>query len=56
MNSSRKLLIIVEAEPLCDLLPLASEPTETGLQAYALPARPLFDNVKIFNKVLNLIY
>ena len=31
---------MVECEPLCDLLPLALEPTDTGLQAYALPATP----------------
>ena len=31
---------MVESEPLCDLLPLAFEPTDTGLQAYALPATP----------------
>ena len=30
----------MESEPLCDLLPLAFEPTDTSLQAYALPATP----------------
>ena len=41
MNSIRKgPTIIVESEPLCDLLLLASEPTDTGVQAYALPATP----------------
>ena len=30
----------MESEPLFDLLPLAFEPTHTGLQAYALPATP----------------
>ena len=29
----------MESEPLCDL-PLAFEPTDTGLQVYALPATP----------------
>ena len=28
----------MESEPLCDLLALGFEPTDTGLQAYALPA------------------
>ena len=28
------------SKPLCDLLPLAFEPTDIGLQAYALPATP----------------
>ena len=36
----KDLLIIVEAEPLCDLLMLAFVPTDTGLQAYARPATP----------------
>ena len=41
MNSNRKApTIIVAVEPLCQLLPLAFEPTDTGLQAYALPATP----------------
>ena len=30
----------MEPEPLCDLLPLAFEPKDTGLQDYALPATP----------------
>ena len=41
MNSIRKAsLIIVKSEPLCDLLPLAFEPMDTGLPVYALPATP----------------
>ena len=41
MNSIREgPTIIVDSEPLCDLLPLAFEPTDTGLQAYALPLTP----------------
>ena len=51
MNSVRKgPAIIVESEPLCDLLPLAFESTDTGLQAYTLPATPqqTTKNVNIF--------
>ena len=30
----------MESEPLCDLQPRAFEPSDTDLQAYALPATP----------------
>ena len=41
MNSIRKGPADYSAiRTLCDLLPLALQPLDTGLQAYALPATP----------------
>ena len=39
--------MIVESEPLCDLQTLAFEHTDTGLQAYALPATDQSVGIKI---------
>ena len=42
----------MESEPLCDLLPLAFEPTDTGLQAHALPANYNKHELVLLNRIV----